>query len=790
MASFAPKPATGGGVLQHPEAGMIVTVTAGETCEIAISYYNVSPDVANFHLELVGLPPKWFVGIGREHGIIAPPSSGGDLTFQLQPDRAALADDYSFRVQLYAVDTILMSETPLILRVMAPALDSKLDQATYAVVADTDARSPTSTSPKPVPSGDMNDEKGWQNERLEPITLDNEVAATDDADSLPEELSVDDPHEGQLLRVRPGATLLVRFTVQNLGNRENNYVLDEDRTLDRGWLDLVQDQVNLSRNDSGELLLRLMPPVHASPGEYPFVAIFGLQGTPLTHRALVLVVVATPAVQVTTPARVVTVGPFSHMAAFDLEVNSVGNAVSAFRMAVGTALKADDGNAIDQEVYATRKWTYHFDREIQNLRELTDGKSDAVPVSLLVRPRGIWWFGLWERHTLYVAAAPVTVPNNGGIPGNVLKLVLRRWRLVPFPGFAFIVPITILLLLFMVPPTEMEPMDYIFYDGVNTYTCLVSRPAAPDAPQQHLDVRWRIAGPALLKLNTYQIDVSGHLDRFKKENSDVTKDQATLMKYQYINTREAALKLPNQSLLDNSRLQVNVELSQAIGTSLVNDYINVIVTRQDNHLRVTDGTNNKDLSDKVESDQERYKARIKEVAKIVNIDWMHSYAVDNADEINAYRREHWNEINRVGDGNDLYSYLLKHKLDLLYAQTVDIPVPQGVLGRLDITNTSSINNFNYVNYWIARKPATRALFQPEYLRSLGSLASGETLHLKFRRQAGGAGALSAHPEDNTLVILTTDPKHAVIRVRFIDGGTAAPLDPVRPQLPPSGNVRR
>ena len=68
---------------------------------------------------------------------------------------------------------------------------------------------------------------------------------------VPVEQSVVSPRNGASFPVRPGNTLLVRFPFVNTTSATTTYVLDEDRSLPQGWITLVQDQVNLTKNAEG-----------------------------------------------------------------------------------------------------------------------------------------------------------------------------------------------------------------------------------------------------------------------------------------------------------------------------------------------------------------------------------------------------------------------------------------------------------------------------------------------------------------------------------------------------------
>jgi hypothetical protein len=235
--------------------------------------------------------------------------------------------------------------------------------------------------------------------------------------------------------------------------REKTYILDEDRSLDGAWLTSKQDQVNLTRNGRGELSIRVHPPANAEPGDYPFGITVGPQGGVLTQRNLVLSVQATPAVKVTAKANVVKVGGLTKDVVFPLTVESIGNADTAFRIAVkalpgGSETDGEEGPRGPGDVYETAQWRYVFDKELDTLRTPSSGQAPhPVAISLRIRRKGIWWFGGKETHTVRVAAVPVTEPGNGGKPGNSVELTAVRWRIVPFP-YLLLLPILLIFMAF------------------------------------------------------------------------------------------------------------------------------------------------------------------------------------------------------------------------------------------------------------------------------------------------------------------------------------------------------
>ena len=276
-------------------------------------------------------------------------------------------------------------------------------------------------------------------------------------------------------------------------------ILDEDRALEDGWLTLVQDQVNLTRNGQGELSVRLTPPVNADPGDYPFTITTGPQGGQLLPRVLTLSVLATPAVQLTTKEPTVKIGPFvfGSDVVFPISVESAGNADTSFRIAVKMPQnEATEGGPIGSgDVYESGSWRYLFDKEMETLRAPMAGQAPRpVPISLRVRRRGVWWFGFKEQHKLRVSAVPVTEPDNGGKTNNSLELIAVRTRPWPFP-WPFLAALLLLFVLFQSGgPTDLSVSDAAYSNG---NACWIVAPK--DADSKDINMTWTSKSLALLR---------------------------------------------------------------------------------------------------------------------------------------------------------------------------------------------------------------------------------------------------------------------------------------------------
>jgi hypothetical protein len=318
------------------------------------------------------------------------------------------------------------------------------------------------------------------------------------------EPSLLDPSDGAALSLRPGETLLLRFSFTNDTRRERVYVIEEDRSLDNRWINIVQDQIHLMPNARSELSVRLTPPPGAEPGSYPFEVRVGPTGGVLTPCNLTLHVTATPAVRLKAEAVRVQAGPFARAVEFPLSVERAGNADTAFRIAV-KAPRPEAGEAEDaappsgpDELYETPQWRYLFDREMANLEAPAYGRAPKPePIRLRIQRKGTWWLGFRETHRARVAAVPVTDPANGGKGDNTLDLTAVRWRLLPLPGFV-VAPLALLVLLLLggtARDLRVADPTYEAPDGINYVV------AAPKNNAVTARLTWEAPWYALLRLS-------------------------------------------------------------------------------------------------------------------------------------------------------------------------------------------------------------------------------------------------------------------------------------------------
>lgn len=460
--------------VRDPKPKTVLAAPAGGQVEAEFSFFNDSPDVAGFCLDVTGLAADWVGGSGPDCEAMAAASGGGTLALTLTPPAHAAVGDYEVRVRILSGGVPLGGETPLTLRVdpaavqeapsapeaAAPRLKEAPPAPSNGRAGEAVRKASEGAPPPREPSVVAASVRPPAPEREEsaPVLIDMDLPAEEEEEDPEEaeaarEPSALEPPDGASLALSPGDTLLVRFAFTNDGPRERTYILDEDGSLPPGWLTLVKDQVNLTRNGRGEVSLRLTPPPDARPGDYPFAVTVGPQGDILTSRLLTLAVAATPAVKITAAQTRMTIGPLGTYADFPLAVESVGNADTAFRIAVKAppVKRGEEAKNVrgSETVYETPQWRYLFDREVETLRSAGAGHPPR-PVNLRFRlqRRGAWWLGFQESHQVTVAAVPVTDPGNGGKTENVLELTAIRRRPLPFPGvFALLLLVPLLLLL-------------------------------------------------------------------------------------------------------------------------------------------------------------------------------------------------------------------------------------------------------------------------------------------------------------------------------------------------------
>ncbi len=480
--------------VENPAPGAILTAPAGGRVDAIFDFENEAPFVAGFYLDVEGLPNgEWATGIGEDSQVMAAAYGGGTLTLSLTPPANAGLGEYALRIKVMSEGSVQgEGPVPLVLKVergapvpppevvttaIAPAVAESPPPAprTVSKLPEPKAEAPTAPEePAPPQAPPAPTANAAPRETAKPVVLSK--SATCEAKpakatpapeeplpvvDLPEreeeeeeesqpvaERSVLNPKDGATLSLRPGETFLLRFTLTNDSRRERTYLIEEDRSLAIDWIKLVQDQVNVTHNGSGELWARLQPPINAEPGDYPFAVRIGPQGGVLTPTDLVLQVLPTPAVRLSCRHPVVSVGPFGRAVDFELALESAGNADTAYRVSVKDPLVVDaaDGKQhVNRDLYETPQWRYLFDKELDNLTSAADRPPAPRPIRLRLWRKGVWWLGLRESHRVKVAAVPVTDVTNGGKEGNTVEVSAVRWRLLPIPGFVT-VPLCFLVL--------------------------------------------------------------------------------------------------------------------------------------------------------------------------------------------------------------------------------------------------------------------------------------------------------------------------------------------------------
>lgn len=565
-----------GGVRINPANGSEITVEAGQTVTLVFDVANESPEIVSYHILAEQVPSEW---IADAPVMDTAPGTNDRVRVVLRPFVNAMEGVYPMRLSVAADGSIFASVT-LSLRVLpAPAVPIPTAPVTpeppkltppVAVPPEplaTEATEPTLTFPVPdfaalkatPPPTIPPPVETVQTPVVQPLPVTPPpppvrpvvpvtpptpvIPVTDEFSDFTyqphtQETATDEPDErnvvvtgakdssdGEVFTVAPGQTLLVRLTVQNEGAFTRNYVLEDDQLLPVNWLDLRQYDISLDRNALGELRFRLTPPANAEPGAYPFGVRFGPSDAARRVRQFTLLIPALPAVRVSSEKPAIT-SPFGtgHETEFALQVVSVGNADTAFRIGVVAAGVAQAGANPDAlYLYESAQWRYLFDREIEEVR-VPENRQAARPETVRFRMarKGIWWLGWREKHQVTVAATPVMtgaqIPGEaatpGSAPGGETTLTLHRWRVLPFPAF-----VTVPLVLLLLPILGGGARDIVVENGVqgtavpssdtateNLYYVLQNQPVTVDpakpAKQMTADLGWTASAGAWLSLWT------------------------------------------------------------------------------------------------------------------------------------------------------------------------------------------------------------------------------------------------------------------------------------------------
>jgi hypothetical protein len=482
-----------GALMRNPLPDTVLNVAPGGRIEVLWDFVNHSPFVASFYLEVEGLPSaQWASGAGEASSTVVPAHGGGALILVIAPPVDALPQN-----------------VPLQVRVMSngrAAIDTSL-QVQVTADASTVFDSRLATKVLSVPENETEIENHVIRKELPLVDLPVDVARglreVEDGQAVNAyaEPSVLEPAEGTVLPMRPGETLLLRFLFTNETPYSRTYDIEEDRSLETDWLTLVQDQVNITKGESGELTLRIHPPANARPGHYPFGVRVGPEGGTLLPRGLILHVLATPSLRLKVPSSQISVGPFRRTVEIPFDVESAGNADTAFRMAVKSPQK--DGEQLEaarSDIYESRRWRYYFEREMDSLVSLSTNRPPKPrPQKLKVVRKGIWWFGFREAHRVRVAAVPVTDPHNGDKSGHIADVTAVRWRPYPLP-LRLLLPLVGLPLLLMLGKAENLMIDNPTYISPNGTNWIVADPSKHDGVLR-TKLRWQAPPLSILAIS-------------------------------------------------------------------------------------------------------------------------------------------------------------------------------------------------------------------------------------------------------------------------------------------------
>src|SRR5579875_2620625 len=104
----------------NPSPGTVLEAPAGGQAEAEFEFYNDSPEVASFFLEVEGIPLEWTSGAGAAFQAYAAASGGGQLRLTLNPPLMATVGEYDFKVRVISGGMPMASDIPLVLRVDFP----------------------------------------------------------------------------------------------------------------------------------------------------------------------------------------------------------------------------------------------------------------------------------------------------------------------------------------------------------------------------------------------------------------------------------------------------------------------------------------------------------------------------------------------------------------------------------------------------------------------------------------------------------------------------------------------
>ncbi len=490
--------------MHNPPDGSVVEAAAGAEVQVSFDVSNTYPAPMAYYLEVGGLPgADWGSGFGQAAMQSVPPGGSAVVSAALRPRGSTSPADAPLVLRIMccppdaAFFSTPVSEHRVTLRVAGAAVSPPPPEpvpppeperaataaptpvapqppppepavvptppppqpappaptpAPYVAppVTTTPAPSPTPPAAQPAPTPPRSAPQPAAPLPPEPVPEEPPEPAKTGPPTEPFRVYGEEYREGDVLAVKPGDTLLLRFRFENTAQRRRVYVLQNDETLPRGWLELVQDQVSIAARGSDEVSARIRVPANASPDQNPYLVQIstGLSGEPLKPRTFQLEVQSVATVALTTPAQVVKIGPVGRTVTFPFEVTNRGNTATSFRIAVKDPQSEADAEGARRELYETPTWRYLFDKETDKVESQGTRQAPPKAVSLKVVRKGIWWFGFKETHGARVVAVPVTDPTNSANGGNALDITAVRWRLSPLPLFLTL-PLLLLLMFVM-----------------------------------------------------------------------------------------------------------------------------------------------------------------------------------------------------------------------------------------------------------------------------------------------------------------------------------------------------
>ena len=722
--------------LTNPPDGTLIEVAAGKSRNLHFTFHNETSEMSAFRLVIHGLAPEWVTVSHLRLGQVVPPGAGGALTLTLAPPVGAnVREVVPFTVLVATDHGVTVTATPL--RLQVTPLHPPTERLTQPLtLARADA----------PPTAENSAGNGVRNvavpEEMRLVTLPPRLASEPLPVIAPAEIELLDLNDDSQFEMLPGESRLLAFSFTNYSALVHTYIISDDGSLPRGWLETQNEQINVSRDASDKLSVRIRLPADAAPGFYRFrIFVRRLDGgEPAAERRLTLAVASVPAVSVSTPHRWITIPPWRTVARFPLTIANIGNAGTAVRLVTHRPELAQSAarlsNGCDYEgqippaIVGTRFWRYDFDQELINV--LSASSRAPAQALLRVRPTSrIWWTGFSETHQLRVAAYSVTAPENNGSNLNALTIGVKRWRPWPFPALTLFPLAALLFLLFSQRATEVHIKGEL-YRNIAANGSRNSFVAIPDnADDPKITAGWSAPALAFLGLQLTPIDAP-----FLKQQA------VTVFGMEREHTFD--LRTPNYQKNDQNddsvrmgRLLCNVQLSQYFGLKNLNNNALIVFTRKSHYFEVRDVSDGKNLLDPAG-----------ELIPLLN----EQQALSNGEKTTI--------------------------------STCTVVVPRDGIARIDLINRSAPNEA--VLYWPVRRPMylNGDDIEALYPELSGFLYPSAPRRLKYAYRKGPALPMArADADHNTLILLTTDQRHSLVKVRFVLGPPASPPGPTQTPAP-------